>query len=771
MGDKTEQTTGTPEKHYVKGLTGRDYQTASEEHAAQYIAGGGKPESKEEAYRGAAASSDLARIDEMGGAEKAAYGVGSGLTLGLGPAAMAGLGLIDPNTLSALGTSGAYQAGDVAGMVAPALLSGGEAVGARGVIARAMGATPAGLLGRAGTVAEALAGRILPEAGVMGKLARPAFQMATRGAAEGALVNLSHTASDAIIHDKPLTWAAISASSVDGALMGGLVGGAFGAAGSVLGRGADAMTSVAGGAGGEASAAKALRRLGAGGKDLASLGESEGGVIGSVKKYHDLLENGGESFASSTPAVLKVAKKAIVDSQTTSSEIIKTLDKEAPNMLPDMGRVLGRMNTDLETKYSGTLQHSDALSTMQGLQEHMASIDGWKGWAASRSQLSEIAQNSKNTVQSEVYHTALNALDSEIRKSMEIAADSISKPGLSQSYHGALMTETIAKELAEMVGKRSAKEALGKTLRLTGSDFGSLAYSTLLGHPLGGAAIVSGKKLAQHAANKLEPAIAESAYRSALGAEAGAATAKVGSRMSESIKKFISTAPRLAAKASGGGIVYNKESLDKSLSSTENLTNDMHKAKVEQFANSMAMMGHPEMAKEAMDQYQRASDYLNYNKPVSGKVKQAGQMGKIPAVMGLSTKDMKFLRIDRAIKNPLSLLDDLENGSLSREAVKAVKYVYPTLHQDLVFRASQEMLAAKQEGKFVPADKIAMLGTVLDAPIDSKLEKPFIDAVQSALATNSQPQPKPQPNAPPGPAPIISESSTFQTPVQNALQS
>ncbi len=807
-----------------------------------------KPISKAEAAQAQGARVSEERVNQnYGTVGKALAGVGGGLTLGLGPAAAVGLGA-DPGDIEALQETGAYKAGDIAGMIAPAFLSGGESLAAegavtgRGAVARALGLTPAGMLGRAGTAAESFAGRLLPEAGVLGKLARPSFQMAARGAIEGALVNLAHTASDSIIQDKPLTWAAIAASGVDGALLGGLAGGALGAVGAGLGTTADAVGGFAGGRGGTTSAAKVARRLGAGSKELSAMGEDAGtealrpfaegagkeletGVIGSVKRYADVIKAGGASIGSDTPAVLRAAKQTAADAQTTSSGVIHTLDNEAPNMVPDIGRVEGRIHTDLQVKYGGSEdiaykkvlaslerpapkpptspkyrpvgnapkdtytefnkrladEYNSSLDTFdEALKEHNATpklrfgdAGTWKSWEDSRAQLAGFVKNSSGLEQ-DVYRTALNAMDSEIRMSMEAASDSIGKPGLSQTYHGALMTKSIADELTDMIGVKAGKESLVNPLHLNGGDVGSMAYSTMFGHPFGGAVIVAGKHIVQHLQRKIEPWMAESAYRSMLGASAGAATTSVGNRMSGAVKKFLSTAPRLAAEASSSshkpvdGINYSRKNYESSLAATEKLISDTHRTKVQEFAAQLAQMGHPQMADEAAQQYQRATEYLNYNKPMSTKLKQAGQMGKIPTPVGLTTKEMKFLRIDRAIKNPLSLLDDLENGNLSREAVKAVKYVYPPLHEDLVFRAAQEMLAVKEEGKFVPADKLAMLGTVLDSPIDSKLEKPYIDAIQSALATNAQPQPGDK--SAPAPAPVISETSTYQTPLQNSIQ-
>ncbi|TAJ74907.1 MAG: hypothetical protein EPO42_14480, partial [Gallionellaceae bacterium] len=259
-------------------------------------------------------------VDEnWGTAGKAAMGLGSGLTLGLGPAALARLGLLDRGHLEAAEESGSYQAGDVAGMLLPAFLSGGETVAARGAaggarsaIGRALAATPAGLLGEAGGAAERLAARFLPEAGIMGKLGTPTLKMAARGATEGAIVNLSHTVADNVIQNKPLAAQSLLAAGVDGALFGGLTGGILGGVSAAAGAGIDLVggrvaTSTLG-RGVEGKAGTALKRLGASEGKLAELAEREGDLVTPLKGYYKILQDGGESLASDTGSIHAAVK-------------------------------------------------------------------------------------------------------------------------------------------------------------------------------------------------------------------------------------------------------------------------------------------------------------------------------------------------------------------------------------------------------------------------------------------------------------------------------
>jgi hypothetical protein len=183
--------------------------------------------SQEEADRAYSERRDEAEYGDLGGAATA-FGAGAarGLSLGMSDAALRALG-VDPEELAALRRvqGGASLAGEIAGSVAPALVSGGA--GAGGVAARLLGATPAGLVTRAGGAIARL--------GAGGGLAARALATGAAGAVEGGAFGGGQALADAIIEDKPLTAEAFVAAVGSGALYGG-----------VLGAGAEVAASAAG---------------------------------------------------------------------------------------------------------------------------------------------------------------------------------------------------------------------------------------------------------------------------------------------------------------------------------------------------------------------------------------------------------------------------------------------------------------------------------------------------------------------------------------------
>jgi hypothetical protein len=391
----------------------------------------------------------------------------------------------------------------------------------------------------------------------------------------------------------------------------------------------------------------------------------------------------------------------------------------------------------------------------------------WQDWAKTRAQLADRVHSTTGLQQS-VNKVALNAFDDELQSAMQRA-----NPELATQWSAAVTGQRQARELLTMTGKKAANEAArGSGLHMNGADAATLGYSVLAGaNPLVGAGIIAGKKLVSHAQRAMEPAIAEAAYRSAIGANAAHAQVAVGQRISSTLKSFM-TGGRMEAEATHAKSTrpsYTMANFQKSMDMADELTSSAHQAKVREMTTALATSGHAELAQEMASTYGRAVAYINQNKPKRGGAKDAdagmGHLGKPAKSVGLSTQGMKFMRQLHSMTAPVdAIMGGLERGDVSRDAVAAVKYVFPDLHQDIVARASQEIVALKSQGKYVPADKTALLGVALDAPIDSTLEKGFIDEVQQGLAANKAPQKEQQSGPPP-----VTDISQYQTPLQSTV--
>lgn len=191
--------------------------------------------------------------DKYGGlggmAASAGAGAARGLTLGLSDVVARGVGgsetaktLLDLQEANPT-TSTAFELG---GAIAPIALSGGAgaAVEGGGVLrGLGMGIREAGLIPRAASAAGGLAERgaaaLMGEgaASLGGRIAQKAIPQAVGAAVEGAAWGAGHEASDAALHDHDLTAEKLLAGAGHGAIWGALAGGGLATAGELAATG------------------------------------------------------------------------------------------------------------------------------------------------------------------------------------------------------------------------------------------------------------------------------------------------------------------------------------------------------------------------------------------------------------------------------------------------------------------------------------------------------------------------------------------------------
>lgn len=91
----------------------------------------------------------------------------------------------------------------------------------------------------------------------------------------------------------------------------------------------------------------------------------------------------------------------------------------------------------------------------------------------------------------------------------------------------------------------------------------------------------------------------------------------------------------------------------------------------------------------------------------------------------------KFERYLEAVENPLSAVDDLNTGTLTREAAEALQAVYPKIFSQIQEKTVNELQAQKDP---VPYNKRVQLGILLDIPTDPSLQPENIAGLQENLA-------------------------------------
>jgi hypothetical protein len=132
----------------------------------------------------------------------------------------------------------------------------------------------------------------------------------------------------------------------------------------------------------------------------------------------------------------------------------------------------------------------------------------------------------------------------------------------------------------------------------------------------------------------------------------------------------------------------------------------------------------------------RALSYLQRVRPRGRAL--AGELR--PRTDSLPSRDEmeRFVRIARAVEDPLSVLRDLESRTLTPEAVSAIREVYPALHARIVAQATEAIANAEREPSY--QDRI-QLGLLLGIPTDPSLTPEMLATIQAAHAAAFAPQP------------------------------
>lgn len=773
---KAEAKAETPKAYIIDGA-GRSRTVSDPDEQDRLASEGAKFISRERAQADYQKEVDRASMESRyGTVGQFGMGAASGLTLGLGPQALAGLAGDEQmkRDLGAMGDSGGFLAGEAAGMLLPAIFSGGESLMARGA---AM--TPAGALSGVGGMAERLAMRVLPEStGVLGRAGSEILGMAARGGTEGALMSLSHQVGQNIIHNKPLTAEALAAAG-EGALFGGLMGGGLGALGAGVGAVGETLATKGMGVAARRSEGVVARELGiaseadmvrfSGGKDFRE----------ALKELEQIRTQAGETIGGSigkgSKEVNRVAKQMVTEAQEVQQDVLRILDREAPGHVPNLNRIHSRIQTEVAADALGTYNQQVVKNVADGVFQRLANVADapqgkvWAKFAESRDQIRSSIDDylqkafdpsmDRQLIKS-IKADVLNIIDHELTESMTGAAKLVNRSGLSEQFNAAVTAQRTAEHLQELTASKLANEARSGQSLFTPLDMAQFGGAAMW-NPVWATGMLAAKGTTRLMEARVAPKLAEMAYNMAVGGKAAAATVGIKKRVQGAVKglfKGTKTSANYAATKAPKG----RDEYEKHVERAHELISPLHQARVQAMARQMEAAGHIELAAQTLMMNQRAVQYLQHNLPPSKSAKGASKLGPMPKVQGMDLKDYKFMRLFSALEDTGGFIDRIASGDVSRDEVKAVKYVYPELHAEIVSEATQAIYEMKSAGEFLDANKIAMLGVVLDAPVDATLTPEYVNAVQASFAPPAQP---PQPSAPVDQGVMVS-GADYQTATQ-----
>ncbi len=330
---------------------------------------------------------------------------------------------------------------------------------------------------------------------------------------------------------------------------------------------------------------------------------------------------------------------------------------------------------------------------------------------------------------------------------------------MAEKYTAATGGIKLAKELEGHLGKKAASALMSSGGPVSARDVGTFVGMSAIGHPMSGLAWLSAKGIGNKMMGRYEPWMAQMAYNNTFGTKAAAATQSMQSKIGESMRAYFKSASKVPSKAAIVGQSeknvsngrMDRKGFEDMASRAEQLVSRNHQDKVQQYIESMHQAGYEELAAAMMGVNQRAVQYALWTAVPRQATKSMNSLRKQPASKAPTLQEYKQMRQCKGIsKGPLGVLEDMKNGSVSRDQVQAMAFVYPESAQYMAETFGREVVAMKTRGDFLPMDKITNLGMALNAPIDRTLEGDYVNAVQVALSAPSADKPPPTQDQPSG---------------------
>lgn len=626
---------------------------------------------------------------------------------------------------------GAARGAAIAGAV-----EGSEILGAnvaKGALGKALAEGGGSVIGMAGSLAEQKALSVLGSS-ALGEVG----SLAVRGSAEGALYGLSTQTASNLVHDKPITSELWSATA-GGALLGGLGGAAAGG----IGLGAKKALAMASGR----LEAKAAGMLGVDefvSKTVASEVKAGGNAAVArsnvVRGLTDIVEG---KISATAEEALHMASQARDTSGKLIGNIAKEFEREAPKVSPSVSVLLDKIGK-IKNEYASTSFGATIAADLSSVEKKIASwenkpISTWVQESTNVRQLMKEATVKgsavSETLQKSIAQRVMGSIDSTIEEAM-LSAEKLSPSleGKAAQFKAAKVQYGLAAELAKASEAR-IREGGVKAAKSAFSPMEAMGVigSVISGHGALGAAYAAAKKVAVAAAS---PKVTEALYRMSSAARMAEATGQVSSGIRSGLQKFFSGASRVGStELRKGREKTTRDSYQKALDESLELSSQLHSEKVREYASTLAKTS-PVVAENIVSQYDRAKAFLSTARPPS---ETSLSLVRQPKLAGLSQAEMEYMNKDRAVKNPMSVLEMLQDGTVTKESVDAIKEVYPNMYKQMVEVTMSFVQEHMAKGKTIPFQKVVGLGILLGQPLIPIMEPGVMADIQASMVPTQQP--------------------------------
>lgn len=696
-------------------------------------------------------------------AKEAAYGdkeleallgsAASAATLGLSDQALVNTFKVSPERLREVRERSSIAAGlgTAAGVVGPALATGGTSTAAK-LASGPLAATELAGKAAASGVEKLVSGKIRSNA------VKEILKKSTQFGTEGAVFGAGQVISEDALGRADLNAENLVAGAGAGALLGGLMGGAYGGAKATVPLVRKGIAPITG-------------KIAQGAKNIVDPKLASTELIGATAKdvlretkYHPTFQDDLPSFLVNKldlgglqSAEDRLAKNAIIKQQAGKKieNSIAGLEEAAlaTESLPSRFEVAERLQAKLDdaAKAFKNMEGSNAaeLSTIKGFEKN---IRNFIGTADSGPALLKELQDLKigyyankfvfGAPAKENYRANLShTLAAELRNIIDETANKVSSNSMDD------VVKNLATDLKAANKDYSMASIVQKYLPKKISQSASISLSDMTkGASIG---LISGSGPLAAAAIGLKQLVKSDARRAAVVlADIKAQSMAFDKSLKTSVQSFISKAKKPARQLSlktlvnsGYAVDYEtkkapenkKEAFKNTAKNLETLASNPD-LMIDQLAKSTARISFaaPQIAQETHNVLIRATDFLASKVPKDPSQPNVFAREYQPSSMEIA----KFERYMQAVEHPLSVFEDMEKGTLTREHVEALKAVYPGMYAQL----QQEVIdQATTEGEKIPYNKKVQLSILLDVPTDLSLEPTNIAGLQANFMPQNDP--------------------------------
>jgi hypothetical protein len=701
----------------------------------------------------------------------------------------------ETNPITAIG-------GEITGAVAPVLATRG---GAAPTALRTVGMLPRGVAA-AGRATESAVARMVGT-GATSTIGRAAQRVAPRVAGElveGAAYGAGQSISEAALGNHELTAEKILTSVGQNAILGGLAGGILtggGALASAAGRkiasgASDALAVVGKRAPGEGNLTRDAMELFTGKKfDTATEAlddfartralKSTGGLDAHSRAFERLpgayQRRAGEMMLTDLPKAAKhksLASMSRSQINAAAEKVNKQAGKQIGESLKSIDDTIARDKAgkliELQPDTIAVVQKArkvvDELRDSAGAGSLVKKFDKYlddlleKGTGASFQRLhkqrqfldTKIAWAAQAKNPSHKTWKAIRAIvEDEIETKAAIAAREL---GLESTYKAAKQDYAASKWIIDASARGVRGEATNRTISLGDHGFGILGG--LVGGSLGPVAAMAGaaasaatSNLIRNRGDQVTAALVHrlAQQRSGLGKVAQISTS-IDRRLETGVGKYLSRVKEtgagvrraarhaVAASVSAATRDTSQHTYDRTKEQVELVQRnpDAMRAAVQRSTRNIAAEA-PMTAKAIEDRSIKSLEFLALKMP---QPRDRGPL--LGPSKDISAQELsKFARYVDAVENPLKIIDELQDGTLSPETVEAVRETRPLLYQQIQTQVLKQIQSMEQPPAYT--DRI-QLGLLLDIPTDPTLEPEIFRILQDSYTPPKPPPPSRQPS-------------------------